>query len=567
MPELVAIEGPLAGQTFKLEKEVVLGRAFDADIRIDELTISRHHTRVFGTEQGLMVEDMGSGNGTFVNDQPIDSATPLKDGDLIRLSHSVFRFSHRAKAKKSSTAVDIVDLSTSDESAIVETLDIKATMMDLGAAPQRAKEPEAVLKAHRRLRMVVEISNRVTTQLDMDELLNGIMKSLSQVFPQADRGFIMLKREEAGEKIEANDLVPKVAWQRDLDKPEAITVSRRVIDEVVTHRIAILTADAMGDDRFQGAMSVMNFQIRSMMCAPLIANEEFLGVIHIDTVQQDKRFTMDDLDLLTGVANQTAFAVANAKMHQQLMRRQRMERDLQLARQVQESFLPDHVPDIPGIELAATYRAALEVGGDFYDFITLNDQRLAIGIGDVAGKGVPAALLMARMSSDMRLLAMNETDAGSVLTKLNARLAAASPEGGFVTGLFAILDPESRTLAIANAAHCLPVLRRGSTGEVREIDEGGGFPLGTLEDSEYEQNSFQMQPGDVITLFSDGVTEAMNADQELYGTERLLAAVARPAAGAQEVMENILKDVQKFVGNTSQSDDLTLVCIGAKADA
>ena len=182
MPELVAVEGPLAGQTFKLQKEVVLGRAFDADIRIDELTISRHHTRIFGTEQGLMVEDMGSGNGTFVNDQPIDSATPLTDGDLIRLSHSVFRFSHRAKPKKSATAVDIVDLSTSDESAIVETLDIKSTMMDLGAAPHRDKEPEAVLKAHRRLRTVVEISNKVTTQLNMDELLNGIMRSLSQEF-------------------------------------------------------------------------------------------------------------------------------------------------------------------------------------------------------------------------------------------------------------------------------------------------------------------------------------------------------------------------------------------------
>jgi len=309
---------------------------------------------------------------------------------------------------------------------------------------------------------------------------------------------------------------------------------------------------------------VMNFQIRSMMCAPLIANEDFLGVIHIDTIQQDKRFTMDDLDLLTGVANQTAFAVANAKMHARLLRRQRMERDLQLARQVQESFLPAGPPEVPGFEIVSAYRAALEVGGDFYDFIELEDGRVAIGVGDVAGKGVPAALLMARMSSDMRLLAQAGTDAGGVLTQLNARLCSQVAEGAFVTVLVMILDPKTRSLSLANAAHCLPVLRRPS-GETTELEDAGGFPLGAMDDAEYESVSYQLEPGDIVSVFSDGITEAMNDKKELFGVERLLAAVGQPADNAQGVMDNILKTVEAHVGDTSQSDDLTLVCLGAKS--
>jgi len=554
MAQLVGVEGPLAGKTFKLQQATILGRSFDADIHVDDLTVSRHHAKIENTPQGYMVEDMGSGNGTFVNDQEVESATPLKDGDSIRISHNVFRFAAVEAAKR---GTDMVEVSSSQEISIVETLDIKSTLMDVGA-DRAAKDPIAVKKAHERLRTVVSISNAVQSELDLDGLLKTILDELFHVFPQADRGFVMLKEGESDE------LVPKAARQRGKDEPDAITVSRHVIDEVVTHRIAVLTADAMGDDRFSAAMSVVNFQIRSMMCAPLIANEEFLGVIHIDTLHQDMRFTMDDLDLLTGVANQTAFAIANAKLHFQLMTRQRMERDMALARTVQESFLPGKPPEIPGFQLVATYHAALDVGGDFYDFIPLDGDKLGIGLGDVAGKGVPAALLMARMSSDMRLNATTDAEAASVLTKMNARLVAGGTEGAFVTAIFLVLDTKTRTLSISNAAHCLPVLRRGSTGEVIEIDEGGGFPLGALDDTEYEQGTFQLEPGDIVSIFSDGIIEAMNANKDLYGTDRLLAAIARPASNAQEVMENILKDVHDFVRDTPPSDDLTLVCVGAE---
>ena len=335
-----------------------------------------------------------------------------------------------------------------------------------------------------------------------------------------------------------------------------------LINEAVKRRIAILSADAMGDKRFAQAMSVVNFQIRSMMCAPLIAKKELLGVIHLDTMRQDKRFTMDDLELLTGVANQTALAISNATLHEELLRRQRTERDLVLARKVQESFLPDRVPEITGMQFAASYRAALEVGGDFYDFIPLGDQKLGIVLGDVAGKGIPAALMMARLSSDVRFLALNENQPRDVVSKLNKKVCATSPEA-FVTLIFGILDATSLTLTMANAGHCPPLLRKAGSKEIQQIEDCISLPLGALDSTEYIEMSYPLDAGDVLFIFSDGVTEAMNAQKDLYGFERLKSAMAQQGGEAQQVMDGILEDIRAFVGDTKQSDDLTALCLGA----
>jgi serine phosphatase RsbU (regulator of sigma subunit) len=328
-------------------------------------------------------------------------------------------------------------------------------------------------------------------------------------------------------------------------------------------RVAILSADAMGDQRFSMAQSVLNFRIRSMMCAPIIANDEALGIIHLDTTRQDRQFTLDDLDLLAAVTNQTAFAIANARLHRKLLLQERTERDLHLARQVQQSFLPRHFPEVAGMQFCASYKAALEVGGDFYDFIPLAGGRLAIVVGDVAGKGIPAALLMARMSSAVREFALTEDDPRRVVARVNERLAAMDAEGAFITLIFALLDPRSRALQMVNAGHPPPLLRKGAGGQVSEIHSCTNFPVGVMPGAEFEAESFRIEPGDFVCLYSDGITEAMNAQKDGYGDARLKSVAALPAASAAEWMENILKDVHAYVGGAYQSDDLTLVCFGA----
>jgi sigma-B regulation protein RsbU (phosphoserine phosphatase) len=240
-----------------------------------------------------------------------------------------------------------------------------------------------------------------------------------------------------------------------------------------------------------------------------------------------------------------------------------MERDLQLARQVQESFLPGKPPEVAGVQFCARYKAALQVGGDFYDFIPLASGKLGIVVGDVAGKGIPAALLMARMTSDVRFFSLNEDDPGLVVGKLNSRLCAGNADDSFVTLIFGILDPATRVLRFANAAHPPPVLRKGNTGQISEVQTNTNFPVGAVDGAEFQQESVTLEPGDILCLYSDGITEAMDAAKNMYGSERLAAAVGAPKGGVTQVMENILRDVQAHVGNPYQSDDLTLVCLGA----
>jgi len=553
MPHLTAIEGPLKGKRFVLRGQMVIGRSFDADIRVDDLTVSRHHCRLSATPDGYSVEDLGSGNGTFVNGERITEAVSLRNGDVLTVSNSAFRFDLEPEG---ASPVRVEERAGPEEAPILETLDVQSTIV-MGRLPAAEVSVDAISRAHERLRTVVEISNAVGGHLDLDRLLNAIMDSLFKVFPQADRGFIMLKG-EGGETME-----PRVARQRGRPTAETVTVSRHIIEEAINRRAGVLSADAMGDQRFAMAMSVVNFQIRSMMCAPLIASDEVLGVIHIDTVRPGQSFDREDLDLFTAIASQTALAIANARLHERLVERQRMERELALARRVQMSFLPGAPPKVPGIEFGAAYSAAYEVGGDFYDFIPLQQERLGIVVGDVAGKGMPAALMMARMMSDVRFLATTEPDPARLLASVNESVCARGTEDAFVTMIYAVLDVRSRRMEIANAAHCPPILRRARGGEIVEIDEPIGFPIGAVPSAEYESETIHLHVGDALFLFTDGVTEAMNGRKELYGKERLLKVLREGYGTASDVLEKVRADIQSFAGDTPQSDDMTLISLAA----
>jgi len=553
MPFLIAVDGPLKGLQFPLKRRMVLGRSFDADIQIDDLTVSRHHCQIAATRRGCLLRDLGSPHGTYLNDKLIKGPVRLREGDTIRLRNSVFRFALRKKTKP---PTELVDLPEDKPSCIVESIDMRSTTVE-GAAPH-AITAESLAKAHQRLRTVVQIGNAISAHLDLGDLLKEILDSFFRIFPQADRAFIMLK-EEGAEEMQV-----QAARQRDEESVETISVSKHIINEAVTRCLGVLSANAMDDERFANAGSVMDFQIRSMMCAPLMAADEVLGVIHLDTTQQGQHFTPDDLELFTSVTNQTALAISYARMHERLLKRQRLEHELALARHVQDSFLPDESPVVPGMEFSATYRAALEVGGDFYDWISLNDGRLGIVLGDVMGKGVPAALMMVRMMSDVRFLTMSRPEPSTVLERLNESFIHRGTKNAFVTMIFMLLDPETRRLSIANAAHYPPIICKGSAGELCHLEVESGLPIGIVSGTKYAQRTISLEPRDCVVAFTDGVVEAENEQEELYGIERLmkaLAAVHPPAAPL--LVEKLLKDVRAFAGDTAQTDDLTVVCLGA----
>jgi sigma-B regulation protein RsbU (phosphoserine phosphatase) len=265
------------------------------------------------------------------------------------------------------------------------------------------------------------------------------------------------------------------------------------------------------------------------------------------------------------VACQAAIAIQNAQMHESLLERERVNRDLKLAEQVQKRFLPQSVPAIPGFEFFAHYDPAYEVGGDYYDFVPLPGQRLAIALGDVSGKGVAAALMMAKFSGDTRYCILTENSPAAAANELNTLLFSAAIEEKFITLSLSVLDTEKKTLAIASAGH-LPIMIRRSNGTVDEIgEEIAGFPLGIMPDCDYKQTEVSLNAGDVVAIFSDGVTDARNLREELYDSRdkrRVIKKLAETTGGPEAVGRALLQDIREYSAGHNQVDDITLICFG-----
>lgn len=552
--ELVAGRHP--GTRFELSGDrQLIGRGSDCDFALDVAAVSRRHA-VFYVQNGChYVEDLGSRNGTLVNGTVLTTPAPLQDGDQVRICDQTLAFflkeeSAVSRGLESSTdsgfEVNLVD-DDDGKGTVVATLELGGG----GSASWRlSAKPEVKLGA------MVEISNNLGTVLLVDEILPKILESLFKIFVQADRGFVIMRSQADAPLI---PVATKMRRQRDEGKTR---ISRTIIEEAMKGRKAILSADAATDERFNLAQSIADFHIRSMICAPMLDSiGEPLGVIQIDTLNQKSRFTDDDLEVLAGVASQAAIAIDNAKMHEQVLAQQGIQRDLELAQRMQLALLPSMPPEVPGYVFFNYYQAARQVGGDYYDYVSLVDGREAVIVGDVAGKGVSAALVMARLSSDVRFTLASEPDVALAITKINTSFARHDWQDKFVTMIVAIVNPHTHQMTLVNAGHMAPLLRRG--GKVHEIgEEQSGLPIGVSDDYQFESYTEELQPGDFITLFTDGFSEAMNANGELYGIDRLAKQVGTSAVNVEELGQHILEDVNQFVDGFAQSDDMCLACFG-----
>jgi len=408
--------------------------------------------------------------------------------------------------------------------------------------------PEAKLKA------LIEITKSLGKSLSLEQVLPQVLNSLFKIFLQADRGFIVL-RDNAG------NLVPRWTKLRREGPAETIRLSRTIVNEVVNSKQAILSADAAADERFELSESVADFRIRSMMCAPLMdTDHEVMGIIQIDTIDQRNRFRQEDLEVLASVAIQASVAVDNAKLHESLVEQRELARDLELAREVQKSFLPERPPTAPGYSFYDFYEPANHIGGDYYDYVPLPDGRLGIVVADVVGHGVAAALLMSKLSGSVRFSFAFESEPARALTHLNQMLCPETFDGRFITLVMVILDRQRNHLTVVNAGHMAPLIRRRD-GTIRAIGEHeSGLPLMIDSRHEYQQCEDTMEPGDCLVLFTDGLTEAMNAADELYGSERL--AMCLDQADPCRVGQRIVEDVQAFIAERPAKDDMCLVCCG-----
>jgi phosphoserine phosphatase RsbU/P len=555
MAFLELLRGSAPGTRYELNGDKsVIGRSADCEVPVDSPAVSRRHAAIVRENGDYYIEDLRSRNGTFLNEQRIADRSLLNDGDHLVICDQEFEFHNGVRKAAASSGLDessvailVDDTTEGNKASVMATLDVSGRSASWGLSAK----PEVKLAA------LLEISNNLAQTFSVEEILPKLLDSLFKIFVQADRGFVVMRPKVDG------PLVPVAAKGRRPGDEERMRISRTIVEEAMNARKAILSADASSDERFGMAQSIADFSIRSMVCAPMISTDgQPIGVIQIDTMNQRARFTDEDLEVLAGVASQAAVAIDNARMHEQVVSQRAMQRDLELARQMQRTLLPSKPPQVPGYFFFDYYQAARQVGGDYYDYVSLPGGRYAVIVGDVAGKGMSAALMMARLSSDVRFSLASEPDPAKAIQQINEGFAHHDWQDRFVTMIAAVLNPATNELVMVNAGHMAPLLRRAG-GVVEEIgEEGAGLPLGVLEGYEYQSFTHKLEPGDVLTIFTDGFSEAMNADRELYGLERLKDQIKSPPENITDLGKDILENVRKFVDGVDQSDDMCLVCFG-----
>ncbi len=560
--------GDLTGTLVELKNDVtVIGRLPECDIILATNGVSRRHAEIRKVGAAFHLVDLGSLNKTRVNDIALAGGAEhlLKENDRINICdvEFVYHVDQPPKPKDPAPADDVMVVT---ESAGSENPDFRTLEASRSSTMASAVRPEVKLKA------ILEITRSLSTQLRIDAVAPKILDSLMEIFPGAERLFLMLQ-DPASKRLVRKAFKhrpqKRTSFARTVPEDEVPTsISRSIVDFVLGQKKAVLSQDAGDDKNLPSSASISDLKIRSIMCVPLLTpDNKALGIIQLDTSDR-RQFNEDDLDVLTAVASQAAISIQNASMFESLLERERLNRDLKLAEQVQKRFLPQSVPTIEGYEFFAHYQPTYEVGGDYYDFVPLSSDRMAMALGDVAGKGVAAALMMAKFSGDTRYCILTENGPAPTATRLNGLLCAAGIEDKFITLGLVVLDAPARKLTLTSAGHT-PVLIRRADGRVDEVgQEVSGVPLGIVDDLVYEQTEVQLDKGDVVVLYSDGVTDARSPADELYDSQsnhRLIKRVAQTSGGAAAVGRAILQDIREFSAGHSQADDITLVCLGPTA--
>jgi len=548
MNKLLIVSGPQSGWTIELKNNLSIGRGKSADVRIMDNTLSRRHAMLEVIDGIWQIRDLGSSNGTYVNDVKVRDVTPLQNGDAVRLGSLMLNFFSDLQSE----TIPNVDI-TWDAEAEGGTI-VKNVLVDDPIAPllPEGLEADAGRLMMKRLQLLSEVAEYLGNVIEVDKLFPKILEKLLVAFPYAERGCILLCNPDG------SNLDP-IATQVRPGAKSQISISRTLANQVIATRAAVLSADVSGDDRFDSKHTIVRYGLRTVMCAPMICEDTVLGLIQLDSSNPQSQFSKADMAVFLGIAGHTALALMKARLHEKLLAQLLLQKDLELAERIQHCFLPKTSPQIPGYRFAESYIAAQHIGGDYYDFVEISKNVFGVAVGDVSGKGVSAALYMAKLSSEMRFHAQGRLSPGAVLTVLNRALLAEMEGGMFVTLILLIIDPEKRSLRISSAGHFPPILRNGDN-TAYELQIKNNFPIGVMEDNEYGDTEYILKCGDRIIVYTDGVTEAMNKEGDMFGTDRLKQAIAHGGESPEKLLETINQAIEGHSAGYRQSDDLTMVC-------
>jgi phosphoserine phosphatase RsbU/P len=515
--------------------ELIIGRNIDAGLRLQGTEISRRHCRVLADGSHFRIEDLGSSNGTFVNGSRIRALTELQPGDDIRLGPHRMRFESEVEPGDSFTILGRAEALTTNPALFRDNASAK-------------------------LKAVLDLSHLLARASDLDDVFHRLLNHLLVLFPKADYGAVAL--------IDREELVLRAGKHRSRGQGGSPTFSRSVAKRAIAEGVGVLGEDALSDKRFREAATVVTLGIRSFLCSPLMLPDgRCLGAVELTRQGAGRPFAEEDLNLLTAITLQLAAVVENRRLQQEMLVKDRMERELSVARQIQESFLPESSPRTApsGIEFFCRVYPAQQVSGDFYDYFQNSQDQLTFAIADVCGKGMPAALFMTMCLTLLRHIGPANSSPAATLKALNQAITRNNRGSLFVTVALGSWDPIKQEAVLAYGGHPAGLIRRaGGTVERAGTETGsllgyGDFPSPVLD------FSIALDPGDALLLFTDGATEAVDGKkgEEMFGNDRLERAIKAlpPEERTQEWAARIYSAIDQFGQGKPLADDLTLVIL------
>ncbi len=413
-----------------------------------------------------------------------------------------------------------------------------------------------------KLRMLLDITKKISRSLDLQEVLNLVMDTLDSLIPYDAAGIFVVECADKGKVASGEEpCVFKSEAVRGYDIEELSNLHLKLGEGFIGHVALtaepIISPDVRNDPIYINARR----ETRSEMVAPIISNTEVIGVFDLESDQLNA-YSDDDLQVVMLLASQVAIIIEKVMLHEQLIEKKRLEGQLEVARQVQLELLPARDPELQGYDISAYNYPTEEVSGDYYDWVKIFDDQIGLVIADVSGKGVPAALLMAFLRASLRAATHIGYSPHISMAKVNYLLWESIERNQFVTAFYGILDATNKTLSYTNAGHNPPLLL-DKDGNAKFIDKGS-LPLGMFKDTRYHEYYLTTEPGDVLVLYTDGVTEAQNSHGEEFGRTRLAeAARANQQLSARDLIMAVNNEVLEWTEGRGSTDDATFFVIKA----
>ncbi|MEO5926958.1 MAG: SpoIIE family protein phosphatase [Bryobacteraceae bacterium] len=526
------------------DDRVTLGRSTQNQLSYpDDVGLSRQHLALNYADGKWTVEDLKSKNGSLLNGETLTKLMPFNPGDRVAAGHLTIEFAETGQNPVSGTVVFVEEndaTATANSTTVVANLD--AVLGTQTNGPEDMNRTQ-VMTGNPQTWALIRAGRELAGHRPLNELFEVIM-DLSMEAVMAGRGVLMT--------LEGDGLQVRAA------RGVGFQISNTIRDRVINEKASLLVRDAQMDQNLKGHMSIVDQKVRSLLAVPLQTNDRVIGLIYLDSPNHLREFTREDLNLLTVMANVAAIRIEHSRLNEIEETERALAKEMQQAAQIQARLFPEAAPQTDGLDIAARAVPARQAGGDYYDFIKFPDGKIGLMVGDVAGKGMPAALLMSSLQARVNVLFEESDNLAAKVERLNKSTCGNCPDNRFITFFFGILDPETGDLTYVSAGHNPPVLVRAEGGY--ELLPGGGLILGILPKAKYEEFHITIEKGDVLVMFSDGVTEAPNPNDEEYGEERLANLVAELSGkSAHDIVAAIHSSVAEFTEGAPPADDITVV--------